>query len=102
MTEHISLMDGLIAERRDDAPAGSVYSIELPNPTTGRITVLRVHLPHTGDPHSEVRLAAAWRGLDPRPLDALAPRWLVEAAGRLVPELQSVESARATSPAPEG
>ena len=32
MIEHIALNDGLIAERRDDAPAGCTYSMSSPIP----------------------------------------------------------------------
>ena len=102
MIEHITLNDGLIAERRDDTPAGCTYSIELSNPSTGRITVLRVHLPHPHAQQSEIGLAAAWTGLDPRPLDALAPRWLVAAIDRLVSELRALEAARIPTPATTG
>lgn len=100
MSEQITLSGGLIADRCDDGPTGRTYSIELANPTTGRITVLRVQLPGAEAINPEIYLAAAWQGLEPRPLDALAPRWLAEAVERIVPELRALEAARAASPAP--
>lgn len=94
MSEQITLTSGLIAHRESHGLAGSTYSIELANPTTGRITVLRIQLPHRDDPEASPRLTAAWKGWEPRPFDALVPRWLDEAAHVLTAEVQEAERTR--------